>query len=238
MMNVCASLKHECTCLGRCGVYATIYIRAIRVRQEVASQIALSATPSIRGNPTAKRAGGNARALSSQDNVESQKVRFGQTARVKTLGRQMLNHCKSRNTRQAKWTVTLEPKGMEPDYNGYEYVIGNGQMVLGLKMASKASAIICDVELGKPYALPGNPGRSSVRSNEGAEGRGIGKKRMAACNGLYRGSKFALTRKGADLPVVFCCNAPPCGRWHRWTPEGGVHYERRQTCEYKILNYA
>ena len=60
-------------------------IRVIRVRQEVVSQIALSATPSIRGNPTAKRAGGNARALSSQDNVESQKVRFGQTARVKTL---------------------------------------------------------------------------------------------------------------------------------------------------------
>jgi len=121
------------------------------------------------------------------------------------MKKQMLNHCKSRNTRQAKWTVTLEPKGIESDYNGYEYVIGNGQMVLGLKMASKASAIICDVELGKPYGFPENPGRSSVRSNEGADGRGIGKKRMTACNGLYKGSKFALTRKGTDLPEVFRC---------------------------------
>ena len=72
-------------------------------------------------------------------------------------------------------------------------------------MDSKAFIIICDVELGKPYALPENPGRSSVRSNEGAEGRRIGKKRMTACNELYRGSEFALTRKGADLPEVFCC---------------------------------
>ena len=78
-------------------------------------------------------------------------------------------------------------------------------MVSGLQMASKASAIICDAELGKPYALPENQGRSSVRSNEGADGRGIGKKRMTACNGLYKGSKFALTRKGADLPEVFRC---------------------------------
>jgi len=36
-------------------------------------------------------------------------------------------------------------------------------------------------------------------------GRGIGKKRKSVCNGLDRGSKFALTRKGADLPVVFHC---------------------------------
>ena len=28
---------------------------------------------------------------------------------------------------------------------------------------------------------------------------------MATYNELYRGSKFALTRKGADLPVVFRC---------------------------------
>ena len=43
------------------------------------------------------------------------------------------------------------------------------------------------------------------RGNDGLEGRGIGKKRMATCNELYRCSKFALTRKGADLPVVFHC---------------------------------
>ena len=37
-----------------------------------------------------------------------------------------------------------------PGYNGCKCVIWNGQMVPGLQMASKASAIICDVELGKP----------------------------------------------------------------------------------------
>ena len=176
------------------------------MRQEVASQIALSATPSIRGNPTAECADGNARVLSPQDNVEQSESPIRINCQDKdAMKKQTLNHCKSRNTRQAKWTVTLEPKGMESDYNGCEYVIGNGQMVPGLQMASKASAIICDVELGKPYALPENPGRSSVKSNEGAEGRGIGKKQMAACNELYMGSKFALTRKGADLPEVFRC---------------------------------
>ena len=115
---------------------------------------------------------------------------------------------------------------MESDYNGYEYVIGNGQMVPGLQMASKASAIICDVELGKPYALPGNPGRSSVRSDEGAEGRGIGKKRMTACNELYRGSKFALTRKGADLPAVSCCmkGGKPVNVRYSITPKIGERF--------------
>jgi len=42
-------------------------------------------------------------------------------------------------------------------------------------------------------------GRNSVKSNNGAEGRGKGKKRMTVCNELYRGSKFALIRKDADL---------------------------------------
>ena len=103
-----------------------------------------------------------------------------------------------------KRTVTLRPKGTKPDYNGCGDGIGNGQTVSGLQMASKSFTIICDVELGKPYALPEDPGRSSVRSDEGVEGIG-GKKRMAACNELYRGSKLALTRKGADLPAVSCC---------------------------------
>ena len=54
-------------------------------------------------------------------------------------------------------------------------------------MASKAFRIICDVELGKPVALPNFWGRNSVRSNEGAVGRGYGKKRMAVRNRLNRG---------------------------------------------------
>ncbi len=71
------------------------------------------------------------------------------------------------------------------------------------------------MELGKPYMLPKYSGRNSVRSDDGIGGRGIGKKRMTACNEVYRGSKFALTRKGADLP------------------DGVLLYARRQTCECK-----
>jgi len=73
-------------------------------------------------------------------------------------------------------------------------------MVSGLQMASKVFIIICDIELGTPYMLPENPGSDPVRANDGIEGRGIGKKRMSICNGSNIGSKFASTRKGADLP--------------------------------------
>jgi hypothetical protein len=98
-----------------------------------------------------------------------------------------------------KRTVTLRPKGTESDYNSYSDVIVDGRTISGLQMASKVFIIICDVELGKPYMLPESPGRVLVRVNDGIEGRGIGKKRMTSCNEVYRGSKFALTRKRADL---------------------------------------
>jgi len=71
-------------------------------------------------------------------------------------------------------------------------------------MAPKVFTIIYDVELGKPYVLP-NLGRNSARKDDGAEGRGNGKKQMTICNELYRGSRFTSTRKGADLPKVFHC---------------------------------
>ncbi|MCD4808980.1 MAG: hypothetical protein K8R17_03690, partial [Methanosarcinales archaeon] len=72
-------------------------------------------------------------------------------------------------------------------------------------MAPKVFVIICDVELGKPYGLPECRGNDLARGNDGSEGKGIGKKRKATCNELHRGSRFALTRKGADLRVVFHC---------------------------------
>ena len=100
---------------------------------------------------------------------------------------------------------TLKPKGTKPDYGGFENVIVNGHMVSGLQMASKVFIIICDVELGKPNMLPGKSGRDLVRATDGIVGRGIDKKRMIACNELYRGSNFALARKGADLSLVSHC---------------------------------
>jgi hypothetical protein len=65
-------------------------------------------------------------------------------------------------------------------------------------VASKVFGNICDTELGKPYALQ-ETGRNSAKSNNGAEGRGESKKQMTVCNELYRGSRFALIRKDADL---------------------------------------
>ena len=48
-------------------------------------------------------------------------------------------------------------------------------------------------------------GRNSARKDDGIAGMGNSKKRMTFCNEMYRGSKFALTRKGADLLKVFHC---------------------------------
>jgi len=69
-------------------------------------------------------------------------------------------------------------------------------MIFGLQVASKVFGIICDAELGKPYALQ-ETGRNSAKSNNGAEGRGESKKQMAARNKLHRG--ITLIRKDADL---------------------------------------
>jgi hypothetical protein len=78
-------------------------------------------------------------------------------------------------------------------------------MVLGSKIASKVFTIIHNVKLGKPFLFPPK-GRNSVRSNNDIEGKGESKKRMTVCNELYKGSKFALIRKDADLlyGVLLC----------------------------------
>lgn len=94
--------------------------------------------------------------------------------------------------------TTLRPKGTKSDYDGSCHIIGNGHTIFGLQVASKVFGIICDVELGKPYALQ-RTGRNFAKSNNGAEGRGESKKQTTVCNELYRGSKFALIRKDADL---------------------------------------
>ena len=107
------------------------------------------------------------------------------------MEKRKLNHCKSRKTKQAKWTETLAPKGTESDYSGLGYIMGNGQMIPGLEMAPKVFESICDVKLGKPYVLPECLGNDLARGNDGLEGRGNSKKRMSICNGLNRGSNFA-----------------------------------------------
>jgi len=133
--------------------------------------------------------------------VENLKVRFRSTARIKNTMKSVKRTIgKVVTCNKRKRTATLRPKGTESDYNGYDDVIVAGRTVPGLQMASKVFIIIWDVELGKPPKLPEYPGRDPVRVNDGLWGRGFGKKRMASCNERYRGSKFALTREGADLP--------------------------------------
>jgi hypothetical protein len=94
--------------------------------------------------------------------------------------------------------TTLTPKGTKSDYDGLCNIIVNGQTIFGLQVASKVFKNICDVGLGKPYALQ-ETGRNFAKSNNGAQGRGESKKRMTIGNKLYRGSKFALIRKDANL---------------------------------------
>jgi len=95
----------------------------------------------------------------------------------------------------------LDQKGIETDHNFCANVMGNGQMFLGLLVASKVFRIMHDVELGKPYMFL--IGRNPARDNNDIEGIGDGNKQMAACNELHRGSTLA--RKGADLPKVSYC---------------------------------
>jgi len=69
---------------GRCLVEWALSKNPV-CRQEAASQIAIAATPFIRGNPIAKRAGGNACAVSSQDNVEQSESPIWINCQDKTL---------------------------------------------------------------------------------------------------------------------------------------------------------
>ena len=94
---------------------------------------------------------------------------------------------------ESRLKKTLRPKGMKSDLNGWVYIKVNGRTISGLKMAPKVFKIIYVVELGKPVALL-HSGSSSVKGNDGAEGRGNSKKRKITSNRLYRGSKFRIKR--------------------------------------------
>ena len=115
----------------------------------------LTATPSIWSNPTVGCVNGNVGVLSSQDNVEQSESPIRLNCKDKeTMKSVMRTIVRIVKANKRNWTATLKPKGMESDYNDFRCIVGNGQMVPGLKMASKVSIIICDIELGKPYVLP------------------------------------------------------------------------------------
>ena len=77
-------------------------------------------------------------------------------------------------------------------------------------MASKVFTLFVVYNLVNPicssvFFRKKKKGRDSAKRINGIEGRGFSKKRMLFCNGMDRGSNFALTRKGADLLMVFSC---------------------------------
>jgi len=101
-----------------------------------------------------------------------------------------------------KGLIRLNQNGKEPGCIGLTYDITNELSVPGLKIAPKATILSGISELGKPHTSHFG-GSAFVRRNDGVGGRGGSKKRMPSCNGLDKSSKFALTRKGADLLRVF-----------------------------------
>jgi len=115
--------------------------------------------------------------------------------------------------------TTLRPKGTKSDYDGSRNIIVNGQTIFGLQVASKVFGIICDVKLGKPYALQ-ETGRNSAKSNNGAEGRGKSKKQKTICNELVRQESYAMNCQRA-IPSIwdnltgmcFCSNAEVQSSW-------------------------
>ncbi len=173
------------------------------------------ATPSIWGNPTVKCVNGNVGVLSSQDNEEKSDSPVQIDCQDKNAMKSVMRIIIRVVTRNKRNRIdALKPKGTESDYNGCIHIIGNGQTILGLEMASKAFKLFVIwnlVNLIRSQIL----GRSFARSDNSEAGRGYGKKQMSIYNGLNRGSKFALTRKGADLPL------------------GVLLYEWRQTYECK-----
>jgi len=96
----------------------------------------------------------------------------------------------------------LNQNGKESGYISFSYDITNEQSIPGPKIAPKATILSGFSELGKPHTFLIR-GSISVRRYDGVGGRGGCKKRMPSCNGLDKGSKFALSRKGADLLLVF-----------------------------------
>ena len=84
------------------------------------------------------------------------------------------------------------------DIKGFTHLNGNGQTTFGLQIAPKALTIIYSAELGKLVMFLAK-GIEPVKARNDIAGMGMDRKRMASWNEAYKGSNFALTRKGADL---------------------------------------
>jgi len=113
-----------------------------------------------------------------------------------------MNYCRKVVTQDKRKRIdTLKPKGTKSGYSGSDDTLENGHKVFGLEVAPKTSTIIHNMELGKPYVFP--LGRSFVRNDNDTEGKGFGRKQMAARNKLHRG--ITLIRKDADFPLVSHC---------------------------------
>ena len=102
---------------------------------------------------------GNAHVVSLRDNVEKSENPILINCQDKNAMKSVMRTIERVVTQDKRKRIfTLRPKGTKSDYNGCEDVVGNGQMVSGLQMASKALTIICDIELGFAQYAPGKSG--------------------------------------------------------------------------------
>lgn len=74
-------------------------------------------------------------------------------------------------------------------------------MTAGGETEPKLSFMLIKRNVLSPYIR--RNARRTVKNADEYAGKGKWKKRMPFCNGTDKGSKFALTRKGADFHLVF-----------------------------------
>ena len=80
---------------------------------------------------------------------------------------------------ERKQVDTLKPKGIESGHNGSADIMANGQMVLGLQMASKVFTLFVVWNLVNPICsslLKKKSGRNPVKGINCIEGRGFKQK--------------------------------------------------------------
>ncbi len=77
---------------------------------------------------------------------------------------------------ERKQVDTLKPKGIESGHNGSADIMANGQMVLGLQMASKVFILFMVWNLVNPICSFKKKGRDPVKGINCIEGRGFKQK--------------------------------------------------------------
>lgn len=103
--------------------------------------------------------------------------------------------------------VSATLQGMDTWFSAYRWLLKYSQLYMMQNLVSPMHSHL---------------GRSFARNDNDAEDRGYGKKRMAACNRLHRGTTFI--QKDADFPLVSHCmnRDKPMNMRKSITPNGEI----------------